>query len=211
MSQFSYDCPHCKIKNVAFTSFGEMQKIEERDYVTSFYCRNCRGGIIVETHTKGGNTAHKFDGDIRKNNLLEIIKVYPTDIKSNIPEYLPENICKFYLQAVNNYETKNYDASAIMSRKVLEVAVKTLDKESDGNLFQRIEKLSAQNFITKDLKDWAHIIRDDGNTAVHENDPVTPTFAEELLLFTQMFLMYTFSMPNMVKEKRKSVQSEKKV
>ena len=90
----------------------------------------------------------------------------------------------------------------MMSRKVLEVAVKALDPKGEGSLYKRIENLAKKNLITPDIKDWAHIIRDDGNTAAHEEEPVTKEFAQELLSFAEMFLMYTFTMPNMIKERR---------
>jgi hypothetical protein len=38
--------------------------------------------------------------------------------------------------------------------------------------------------------------------AAHEEKPVAPEFAEELLSFTELFLMYTFTMPGMIKAKK---------
>ena len=90
----------------------------------------------------------------------------------------------------------------MMSRKVLEVAVKQLNPVGKGSLYERIEQLAAKYIITSDLKDWAHIIRDDGNVAAHEENPIDEPFATELLSFCEMFLMYTYTMPNMIKSKR---------
>ena len=84
----------------------------------------------------------------------------------------------------------------------MEVAVKMLDPEGSGNLYNRIEKLEKTQLITPNLKDWAHIIRDDGNVAAHEEQPVTKEFAEEIFSFAEMFLMYSFTLPNMIKERR---------
>ena len=97
---------------------------------------------------------------------------------------------------------ENLDASSIMSRKVLEVAVKKLAPEANGNLYQRIESLAEAGLITQELRDWAHIIRGDGNEAAHEEEPVSVEFATELLSFSEMFLMYTFTMPGMISSKR---------
>ncbi len=90
----------------------------------------------------------------------------------------------------------------MMSRKVLEIAVKTLNPSGSGKLYKRIEQLYDLGKITDDLKDWAHIIRDDGNEAAHEEEPVSPEFADELFFFVKLFLMYTFTMPGMVQEKK---------
>tara|TARA_B110000027_G_C16051603_1_gene270191 strand:- start:547 stop:843 length:297 start_codon:yes stop_codon:yes gene_type:complete len=90
----------------------------------------------------------------------------------------------------------------MMSRKVLEVSVKRLNPAGEGNLYRRIEELASSGAITEELKDWAYIIRDNGNEAAHEEEPVTAEFATELLSFSEMFLMYTFTMPGMVAARR---------
>ena len=90
----------------------------------------------------------------------------------------------------------------MMSRKVLEASVKVLNPDSKGVLYKRIEKLYELGKITDDLKKWAHIIRDDGNEATHEDEPTTVGFATELFAFSELFLMYTFTMPGMVEERR---------
>jgi len=80
-------------------------------------------------------------------------------------------------------------------------------KEIDGNIennqyFRTIKSLESDGLITGDLKDWAHIIREDGNESAHEEEPVTREFAEEIISFTELFLLYVFTMPGMVKAKK---------
>ena len=53
------------------------------------------------------------------------------------------------------------------------------------------------------LAEWAHIIRDDGNSATHEARG-TQQEAEELVEFTKLFLQYTFEFPARVKVSRES-------
>ncbi|MBU4010519.1 MAG: DUF4145 domain-containing protein, partial [Proteobacteria bacterium] len=133
---------------------------------------------------------------------MSIMEEYPKPITLETPQYLPTNIESFFIQAAESLNNKNFDASSMMSRKVLEVAVKSLNPSESGNLYSRIEQLHSQGKITDDLKDWAHIIRDDGNEAAHEAEPVNLAFADELLSFTKLFLLYTFTMPEMVKNKK---------
>ena len=203
MGQIKRDCPHCFTKNTAFQAFGEHTKTGSSVYTTSFYCSGCFGGLIAEIKLTAGETPVQYRGDIDQNPHQIIQKLYPKPTETKIPKSLPVNINKFYTQAADSFKSSNFDASSMMSRKTLEVAVKTLEPKVAGNLYKRIESLAKQNLITPDLKDWAHIIRDDGNTAAHEEEPATLEHAEELLAFTEMFLMYTFTMPAMVKEKRK--------
>ena len=202
MGQITRDCPHCHTKNTAFHAFGENINATTKVYTVAFYCAGCYGGLFVEMKVLAGTAALGYKGDIDANQHHQIIKEYPKPIKTVIPKSLPKNINNFYLQAAESFKSKNYDASSMMSRKALEVAVKTISPKSTGSLYKRIEALSKQNLITPDLKEWAHIIRDDGNVAAHEEEPVTLEHAEELLAFSEMFLMYTFTMPAMVKEKR---------
>ena len=203
MGQLTRDCPHCHTKSVSFTSYAEIKKPNTAIYVTAFYCVNCYGAYISEINThKAYTTPHSEKGDIKQVNGLHLLEEYPLSEKTKSPEHLPNNINKFFLQSANSLKSGNLDASSMMSRKVLEVAVKNLNPEGAGSLYKRIEKLFELGKITEDLKDWAHIIRDDGNEASHEEEPVTEEFANELLSFTEMFIMYTFTMPGMVDSRR---------
>ena len=208
MGQIKRDCPHCHTKNTAFLAFGEYTKSGSNVYTTAFYCSGCFSGVIAEIKLTAGQSPLQYHGDIDENPNQHILKLYPKPQETKIPKNLPANINRFFMQASDSFKASSFDASSMMSRKTLEVAVKTLEPTATGNLYKRIESLAKQNLITPDLKDWAHIIRDDGNTAAHEEDPVTKEHAEELLAFTEMFLMYTFTMPSMVKEKRKDDTQE---
>ncbi len=202
MGQLTRDCPHCHTKSVSFTSYAEVIRPNTRVFVTPFYCGNCYGGYIAEIEAHVKPSGHNLDGNIEATTNYIIINEYPLTEATNSPEHLPENINKFFLQAANSLKAENLDASSMMSRKVLEVAVKTLNPEGKGSLYNRIEQLADLGKITEELKDWAHIIRDDGNEAAHEEEPVTLEFANELLSFGEMFLMYTFTMPGMVASRR---------
>jgi hypothetical protein len=202
MGQLTRDCPHCHTKAVSFTSYAQVMKPNTRIFVTPFFCGNCYGGYVVEIEARANPPAHDLKGNIELSPHHSVLKEYPLPHATASPEYLPNNIDKFFLQSANSLKAGNFDASSMMSRKVLEVAVKTLNPEGSGNLYKRIEQLSDLGKITEELKDWAHIIRDDGNEAAHEEEPVTLEFANELLSFTEMFLMYTFTMPGMVASRR---------
>ena len=211
MGELKLDCPHCHTKQVSFSSFGEFKKVRLEEFTVGFYCANCNSGIIAEYVYKGGETPHSFKTNLSLQDHLSFKTSYPIELATQAPKYLPDNIANFYLQAANSLNGKNYDASSMMSRKVLEVSVKLLNPNGKGSLYTRIEQLAEKNIITSELKDWAHIIRDDGNVAAHEENPITESFAIELLSFCEMFLMYTITMPNMIKAKRTDNQIIKEV
>lgn len=168
------------------------------------HCGGCHRGYFVEVESKGNPNPHEYTGDIDRYINATVVKEYPPPEELAHPLHIPSPLDNFFLQASKSLRQGNSDASAMMSRKVLEVAVKKLNSGAKGNLYERIEGLEKQGVITRDLKEWAHLIRDDGNTAAHEEEPVSLEFAKELLSFTEMFLMYTFTMPGMIQERQKS-------
>ena len=90
-----------------------------------------------------------------------------------------------------------------MFRKALDVATKVLEPDPEiGKLFHRIEALARDGRITSDMKDWAHEIRDVGNDAVHEAEPFSEKDTKDLQRFTELFLMYAFTLPGMLAERR---------
>lgn len=176
-------------------------------FTVALRCGGCHEGYIATFSCAAGNSPHNTQGNLETTHYISLINEYPQAIATEAPRYLPENIERFYLQAADNVKTGNCDAASMMSRKVLEVAVKKLNPQGSGTLYKRIEQLHSSGQVTDSLKDWAHIIRDDGNDAAHEEEPVTPQFADEILSFTELFLMYTFTMPGMVDAKKSNSES----
>jgi hypothetical protein len=205
MGVIKRNCPHCETKSIAFTAISAVQKYNSTTWLTSFRCNGCHGGYFAEINNQVNESPKDYDGDIDSCQYYNSIEEYPRKIKSNIPEYLPANIHNFFLQACSSLRTENFDSSAIMSRKVLEVSVKKIHPARQGTLYKRIELLEAEGLITSDLKEWAHIIREDGNESAHEEEPVTKEFAEDILSFTEMFLLYVFTMPGMVNAKKPEI------
>ena len=204
MGKLKRDCPHCHKSLALFSSFAEIAKPDRTSWTTAFFCENCYGGYIAEINPKGSISGHALNGEIDAHgNAATILKEYPLPKAESGPEYLPKNINTFYLQAANSLKMGNLDAAAMMSRKVLEVSVNTIEPNINGSLFHRIEQLGNLGKITEELKSWAHAICQSGNEIAQAEDPVTPEFANELLSFTEMFLMYTFTMPNMIYARRR--------
>lgn len=209
MGQIKRDCPHCFTKNSAFVVFGEVQRSQQLQFTVAFYCAGCSGGRVAIIRQDGsGKSPLNYPGDLDAAHIFVILEEYPIIETHEAPRHLPDSINGFFLQAARSLEGRNYDAAGMMCRKVLDIAVKRLKPDASGKLFQRIESLAQEGLITVDLKDWAHIIRDDGNDAAHEEEPTTPAKAKELLDFTELFLMYTFTMPGMVGERKQPRDEE---
>ncbi|MBD6946037.1 DUF4145 domain-containing protein [Vibrio parahaemolyticus] len=200
-------CPHCNSVSMTFEAFGELLTGSYdrggKHFLVPLMCNGCNGGLFAEVKYNWGPTPYNIMGTIDSNpEACEVLEVYPEAQEPEAPEHVPSNIASFYVQAEKSLHQNSFDASAMMSRKALEVATKTLDPDGSGSLYRRVEKLYDDNLITVSLKEWAHIIREDGNVAAHEIDPVDEKHAQELIDFCELFLMYTFTMPQMIADKK---------
>ncbi len=89
-----------------------------------------------------------------------------------------------------------------MLRKSIDVALKHVDPDLKGNLVTRINRASESGKLTPELAKWAHHVRLEGNDAAHDEDPFTAEEAGALHKFTELVLMYLFTLPGMLKERR---------
>lgn len=212
------NCPHCRTVDQAFTfRSGYVHDKTSFDPVTFdsmlFSCNGCGNPVVVTTMRRVNTPAWsepiqyypEFEG---KNGQWAVVEVVPPPFKAaSAPEHTPDIVAKPYDQACRALERGDWDLAGMGFRKALDVATKQLIRDvnpSDLNkwlnatLKQRIEWLFSQGKLTKPLKDWAHIIRDEGNDAAHEEDPYTKEEAEELGHFTEVFLMYVFTLPGKI-------------
>lgn len=144
-----------------------------------------------------GRNPDDLPGDLMNTSGIEIIDIYPKPAMPNIPDHVPENIGKFYWQAARNAQQGHYDAAGMMCRKVLESTTRDLG-EKTGNLYQRIEALATSHVITDAMRNWAHAIRLDGNESAHEDEPMNETTVMDMLSFTELMLMYAYTLPGML-------------
>lgn len=95
-----------------------------------------------------------------------------------------------------------------MFRKAIDVATRELDPSTAGKLLaQRINLLADSGKLTEDLKEWAHLIRLDGNQGAHDDEELTTAEIEQLQEFTRLFLIYTVTLPAQVLARKVAAQS----
>jgi hypothetical protein len=129
---------------------------------------------------------------------MVVCGTYPKPESIEVPEHTPSNIASFYTQAKDALRRNQYDAAGAMCRKTLESATKKLDQSLKGDLNGRIDKLADAHLITPALKQWAHAIRLDGNEATHDEQPFAEEDAKQIASFTELFLLYVFTLPGML-------------
>lgn len=204
----THQCPHCGTKGMNFQLITVVSNPNRSNFYTGFAtCNGCHAPICMHIISTGGKSPSQYNGDLTKSPEFVVPFVYPELEKTAVPEHVPETVARPFIQAVESKVAGHYDAAGAMYRKALDVGLKAIDPKLKGKLYDRIEKLAAENKLTPSLKDWAHEIRLDGNDASHDEAAFTKTEADEMHAFTQLVLTYLFTLPEKVRLKGKNEQA----
>lgn len=208
MAALRHDCPHeaCSARQASFEFVHEFKPLGLTNELHVFLmCGVCRRAAVVVYELVEGQadfTAITFNNhfDMHKEQFKEI-DFYPRPPDSEIPDHMPANVHQYFSEAVTNVTT-GPNAAGAMFRKSLDVGLKYVDPDGSGNLIGRIEGAAERGLLTENLAEWAHHIRMEGNDAAHDEDPFTSDEAKDLHRFTELVMMYLFTLPGMLKERR---------
>lgn len=224
-----HDCPNCGAQNQGFQFRfaydsarrealrpidGGKEMVCTPEHII-FSCNRCFESVAVIVGRTVSNpasiTALALDENFYESNYF-VVSIKPAYQRSDeAPEFTPVNVETAFGQACRALERGDADTAGMGFRKSLDIATKSLiraaspadlDKVLKGNLYSRITWLHGQGRLTDDLRDWAHIIREDGNDAAHDETPYTAQEAKELHEFAKVFLMYVFTIPGMIASKK---------
>ncbi|MCG7388710.1 DUF4145 domain-containing protein [Pantoea sp. ACRSB] len=212
---FDITCPHCLREKAMLEAFAE-KAIDNGPFTNvAFFCRSCeQAGICVVRSRRAG--IPKPLSKSKENGFVNVVipghadyelnQIYPSPQHHSAPDNTPKRAAEFFIESKDNLQRQRYDTAVMICRKVLDIATRQLlgDKSNRETLVQRITMLHAQNLITEQMKDWAHIVRIDSNGAVHSDEIFTKEEAEEIIGFTEVFLIYSFTLPAMVEAKKVS-------
>lgn len=129
---------------------------------------------------------------------------YPLKVKSAL-EHWPDEIQRFWLQAVSSLQNENWDAAALMARSALQVALR--DKGAFGkNLKQEIDNLAKKGILPPIMKDWSNEVRLLGNISAHPQpgeEETSPEDANDIVEFLNFLLNYLYDLPKQINDYRK--------
>jgi Domain of unknown function (DUF4145) len=135
---------------------------------------------------------------------LLVADVWPKPPEPSVPAHIPPAIQRAMLQAERNYPIAgNEEASAMMYRRSLELALKDKFPALTGTLAARIKRLVADKTLPTAMGDWADEIRDLGNDAAHEPDEVERPQLTMIRGFTDATLRYLYTLPAEIEARRK--------
>ncbi len=217
MAELVLTCPHCDAERMGFTFAGEHVERNPNTgtetWNTLFVCRKCQKGVVVRLRNLqvGGRSPGGCSGDPRDEEF-DLIDVYPKPQPVDAPEHVPEDIAQDYKEAMDSLRRQKFTSAGMMLGRVLEQATMQLAPPDQAEfarlrLEKRIDSLADLQLLTPAMREWAHLIRLDRNFAVHDADPVDEPTARQMQSFTELFLLYAFTLPARVEKARRKTDA----
>lgn len=185
--KISIFCPYCQRHTALSTApatysgpYGHTQNtpaLWDNGHGTSYWigiCNYCQNPVLV------------------KNNGEEIYpRPFPSPTDSRIPDPMKQDL----IEAKLCFCIEAYRACAVMARRTMQNAC--IDKgATNKTLVDQIKELQTTGIITKDIKEWADVVRWIGNDAAHPNkDDVEKEDAEDILSLAEQFLQVLYVAP----------------
>jgi hypothetical protein len=149
-------------------------------------CTRC-GGITMVEHTTPNLPA-------------EVIQVLPATRTAEQVNHLPQDVDRYYRDAITVLNAGVPDAAAVQLRRTLEAAAKHFDVEPFP-LADAVKALMKKGLITKQFGDVIGHVRKIGNIAAHASDEkVSVEEAYQVLRFTTQVLRNLFEVPAELKK-----------
>ncbi|MCY4376478.1 MAG: DUF4145 domain-containing protein [Spirochaetaceae bacterium] len=202
----TFDLAGERLVSAPIIQWPDEEPLELAVWNTFFVCRRCQEGVVLKARGLPYPN-HREKPSSCSDELIsagfEPIEFHPKPADLKAPEHVPAAIARNYIEATDNLRRRVYTSAAMMFRKVLERATREMAPEDKKAKFRRmrleprIDALADDGALTDGMRDWAHLIRLDGNEAVHDEDADEAT-ATQLQAFTELFLIYAFTLPERV-------------
>jgi hypothetical protein len=195
LALYKIRCPFCgECGNFAVASHFEKKKARgsKRLNFDTLECGNCKGYVMVLWSASETGGLHNFEA-----------LPWPLDF-DEYPEHWPESVGRYWMQAQANLAAENWDATVVMARSALQVALR--DKHAQGrSLHHEIEDLAAKGLLPPLMKEWSHNLRELGNDSAHPQptqSPAHPSDVQDLIQFLDFLLEYLYNLPHKIAEYR---------
>jgi len=193
-------CPFCMEKgNFSLFSHAEKKKAnsEKKLNFDTLQCGNCGGYVMV---------LWSASSCLINNTPYHAYRVLPWPLKfDSYPDFCPEAIGRFWLQAKRNVRDENWDAAAMMARSALQGALRRHGAQG-RNLKQEIDDLAAKGILPPIMQDWSNHVRELGNDSAHPDSAhggPDPQDVRDIVEFLDFLLKYLYNLPHQIEEYRK--------
>ncbi|HUT51840.1 MAG TPA: DUF4145 domain-containing protein [bacterium] len=191
---YSITCPFCLEKGNFKTAFHAEKRKPNESKILNFdtlECANCRGYVMV---LWSADSTHMLEG-------IHDYRILPWPLQFvKFPEYWPEQVGRFWLQAKRNLIDENWDAAVVMARSSLQAALRE-NKAEGRSLYEEINDLANKGILPPIMKDFATNIRLLANESAHpqaEQSPADPLDARDIIQFLDFLLEYLYALPHRI-------------
>ncbi|MFE1770053.1 DUF4145 domain-containing protein [Streptomyces sp. NPDC059008] len=165
-----------------------VDKWGQRKFWATLGCPACGNAVMVRHGAPDSD-------DIRAYEVVPTAKHAETDIK-----HLPDDVSRYYKDALRVLRVGVPDAAAVQLRRTLEAAAAHYEIK-EKILMRSIDKLIADGHVTQSFAPLLHHIRSIGNVGAHASDErVDQEAAERALRFTTQLLRNLFEIPGELEE-----------
>jgi hypothetical protein len=189
-------CAFCRVSGHFKHNYHKEKKSDSKDKTLNYEVLQC---------TNCGNYTMLFWSGSEVGNLHDFIVVpYVTEI-TKFPEYWPKDIGRYWVQAQRSLDGKNWDATAVMARSALQLAVR-YHGAVGKNLAQEIDDLATKGLLPPVMKDWSHEVRALGNDIAHStpgsSEGTEPQDAKDVVEFLSILLTMLYDLPHKIEQYR---------
>ena len=200
------NCPHCGTTKAGFTGLHSRQRATEpRLWDVLAYCRICEAGVVIVVDSASYNPLSEYWRTQAVTFSIE--RVHPAPPVEAAPEHTPEPIADDFKEGLRCLRRGDFNAAGMMFRKTLQRATTAIAQTAGMSPFKakiplqhRIDALAKAGHLTDSMRGLAVAIKLDGNEAAHEEDQeFDKGAATQTQEFTELFLLYAFTLPERVK------------
>ncbi|WP_186060979.1 DUF4145 domain-containing protein [Burkholderia gladioli] len=216
MAELAANCPRCGYDKVSFDVVGSVRLPIHHGWIKKFeifaVCRHCTRGTIFQAVDKDATCAAQT-AQMDLANVNGVLNRW-LDVTGHVsssdndpeeaPEYLPEDILRYFNEGAKCMAVGCFNAGAAMFRLCLDAATKRIlkgikDQSIITNKIRyslgfRLEWLFSNNYLDKNLEELAECVKEDGNDGAHDGT-LTDVDAEDLHDFTVALLERLYSQP----------------
>jgi hypothetical protein len=197
MSEFkvSIFCPYCQLHTSLRMAPAEYTNalLNRKDYTAALWAKSFQEKWWI-------GVCNYCDQPVLVLNQGE--SVFPLPLPSKTDDRIPKDIREDLIEAKLCFSVRAYRACAVMARRCMQSTC--LDKgATKKDLRDQLNELSTNGIITRELKEWADVVRWVGNDAAHsKKDVVTLEDAEDILKLSEQFLHVIYVAPAIAKERK---------
>jgi hypothetical protein len=206
---FKHVCPRCGMRAhfvMQFFNLPRRDGIQTGPAQLMMLCLDCQESSFFEVERQGkmvfgkhidddGAFFGSHKGDVTP--FVTVKAVYPAPPPTLQHNSIPEGVRNAFNQGLQAFQAGADDLAIVGFRKAIDL----LAGSDSEPLVKRIARLD----VPVALREWAHTVREFGNSATHTDFAAGREAAREVMEFTRLLLEYHYVLPARVAELRASL------